>query len=82
MAECGVIVDHSTLHHWVIRLMPLLDTREGKAIARSKGKLQGNNLNYLKSSKKSCAGFMKPDCIASVIWLNCFQCNGQRFTGR
>jgi transposase-like protein len=25
MAECGIIVDHSTLHRWVIRLMPLLD---------------------------------------------------------
>jgi len=25
MAERGVIVDHSTLHLWVIRLMPLLD---------------------------------------------------------
>ncbi len=25
MAERGVIVDHSTLHRWVIRLVPLLD---------------------------------------------------------
>lgn len=25
MAECGVIVDHSTLHRWVIRLVPLLE---------------------------------------------------------
>lgn len=32
MAERGVIVDHSTLHHWVIRLVPLLD----KAFRRHK----------------------------------------------
>ena len=25
MAECGIIVDHSTLHRWVIRPVPLLD---------------------------------------------------------
>ncbi len=25
MAERGVVVDHSTLHRWVIRMMPLLD---------------------------------------------------------
>nr|ALG88651.1 ISYps1 transposase [Pectobacterium carotovorum] len=25
MAERGITVDHSTLHRWVIRLMPLLD---------------------------------------------------------
>ncbi len=25
MAERGIIVDHSTLHRWVIRLVPLLD---------------------------------------------------------
>ncbi len=25
MAERGVIIDHSTLHRWVIRLVPLLD---------------------------------------------------------
>lgn len=25
MAERGIIVDHSTLHRWVIRLAPLLD---------------------------------------------------------
>ncbi|CNI73953.1 transposase [Yersinia frederiksenii] len=25
MAERGIIVDHSTLHQWVIRLVPLLD---------------------------------------------------------
>lgn len=25
MAERGIVVDHSTLHPWVIRLMPLLD---------------------------------------------------------
>ncbi|NIH15884.1 MAG: IS6 family transposase [Serratia symbiotica] len=25
MAERGIVVDHSTLHHWVIRLVPLLD---------------------------------------------------------
>lgn len=25
MAERGIVVDHSTLHRWVIRLMPLLD---------------------------------------------------------
>lgn len=25
MAERGVIVDHSTLHRWLIRLVPLLD---------------------------------------------------------
>lgn len=32
MAECGIIVDHSTLHRWVIRLAPLLD----KAFRRHK----------------------------------------------
>ncbi|RAU35205.1 IS6 family transposase [Enterobacter sp. ECC-175] len=32
MAERGVIVDHSTLHRWVIRLVPLLD----KAFRRHK----------------------------------------------
>lgn len=32
MAERGVIVDHSTLHRWVIRLIPLLD----KAFRRHK----------------------------------------------
>ncbi|MFV8908421.1 IS6 family transposase [Serratia fonticola] len=26
MAERGIVVDHSTLHRWVIRLAPLLDT--------------------------------------------------------
>ena len=25
MAERGIVVDHSTLHRWVIRLVPLLD---------------------------------------------------------
>lgn len=25
MAERGVVVDHSTLHHWTIRMVPLLD---------------------------------------------------------
>ncbi|MGJ0638379.1 IS6 family transposase [Xenorhabdus bovienii] len=32
MAESGVVVDHSTLHRWVIRLIPLLD----KAFRRHK----------------------------------------------
>ena len=32
MAECGVTVDHSTLHRWVIRIVPLLD----KAFRRHK----------------------------------------------
>ncbi|MBF4114258.1 IS66 family transposase, partial [Enterobacter cloacae] len=32
MAERGIIVDHSTLHRWVIRLVPLLD----KAFRRHK----------------------------------------------
>ena len=32
MAERGIIVDHSTLHRWVIRLVPLLD----KAFRRRK----------------------------------------------
>ena len=32
MAECGIVVDHSTLHRWVIRLVPLLD----KAFRRRK----------------------------------------------
>ena len=32
MAERGIVVDHSTLHHWVIRLVPLLD----KAFRRHK----------------------------------------------
>jgi transposase-like protein len=32
MAERGIIVDHSTLHRWVIRLVPLLD----KAFCRHK----------------------------------------------
>lgn len=32
MAERGVVVDHSTLHRWVIRLVPLLD----KAFRRHK----------------------------------------------
>jgi putative transposase len=35
MAERGVVVDHSTLHRWVIRLVPLLD----KAFRRHKRKL-------------------------------------------
>jgi len=35
MAERGVVVDHSTLHRWVIRLVPLLD----KAFCRHKRKL-------------------------------------------
>ena len=26
MAERGIVLDHSTLHRWVIRLVPLLDT--------------------------------------------------------
>jgi len=29
MAERGIIVDHSTLHRWVIRLVPLLDKAPG-----------------------------------------------------
>lgn len=32
MAERGIVVDHSTLHRWVIRLVPLLD----KAFRRRK----------------------------------------------
>ena len=32
MAERGIVVDHSTLHRWVIRLVPLLD----KAFRRHK----------------------------------------------
>jgi len=32
MAECGIIVDHSTLHRWIIRLVPLQD----KAFRRHK----------------------------------------------
>lgn len=32
MAERGVVVDHSTLHRWVIRLVPLL----GKTFRRHK----------------------------------------------
>ncbi|MRT15291.1 transposase, partial [Enterobacteriaceae bacterium RIT711] len=32
MTERGIIVDHSTLHRWVIRLVPLLD----KAFRRRK----------------------------------------------
>lgn len=37
MAERGVIVDHSTLHRWVIRLVPLLDKafrRHKRAVGR------------------------------------------------
>ncbi len=33
MAERGITVDHSTLHRWIIRLVPLLD----KAFRRYKG---------------------------------------------
>lgn len=32
MTELGIVVDHSTLHRWVIRLVPLLD----KAFRRHK----------------------------------------------
>nr|CDS56583.1 hypothetical protein SYMBAF_160056 [Serratia symbiotica] len=32
MAERGIVVDHSTLHRWGIRLVPLLD----KALRRHK----------------------------------------------
>ncbi|QXD01084.1 Mobile element protein (plasmid) [Klebsiella sp. PL-2018] len=32
MSERGIVVDHSTLHRWVIRLVPLLD----KAFRRHK----------------------------------------------
>lgn len=32
MAELGITVDHSTLHRWLIRLVPLLD----KAVRRHK----------------------------------------------
>lgn len=35
MAERGIIVDHSTLHRWVIRLVPLLD----KAFRRHKRRI-------------------------------------------
>ncbi len=35
MAERGIVVDHSTLHRWVIRLVPLLD----KAFRRHKHKV-------------------------------------------
>ncbi|EPF0317356.1 IS6 family transposase [Enterobacter chuandaensis] len=37
MAERGVVVDHSTLHRWVIRLVPLLDKafrRHKRAVGR------------------------------------------------
>lgn len=37
MAERGIIVDHSTLHRWVIRLVPLLDKvfrRNKRAVGR------------------------------------------------
>nr|ULG19951.1 IS6 family transposase [Yersinia frederiksenii]ULG20010.1 IS6 family transposase [Yersinia frederiksenii] len=34
MAERGIVVDHSTLHRWVIRLVPHLD----KAFRRYKRK--------------------------------------------
>ena len=34
MAERGIVVDHSTLHRWVIRMVPLLD----KAVRRDKRK--------------------------------------------
>lgn len=36
MAERGIVVDHSTLHRWVIRLVPLLDKlfrRHKRAVA-------------------------------------------------
>ncbi|WP_139838943.1 IS6 family transposase, partial [Xenorhabdus vietnamensis] len=37
MAERGVIVDHSTLHRWLIRLVPLLDKvfrRHNRSVGR------------------------------------------------
>lgn len=37
MAERGIVVDHSTLHRWVIRLVPLLDKafrRHKRAVGR------------------------------------------------
>ena len=59
-----------------------LRTREGMAIARAKGKLRGNNLSCLKSSKKSCAACGKPASTRSAIWRICSQCRGQQFIER
>jgi len=37
MAESGIVVDHSTLHRWIIGLVPLLDKafrRHRRAVGR------------------------------------------------
>ena len=52
MAERGIIVDHSTLHRWVIRLVPLLDKafrRHKRRVGRRSG---ANGLAYLAGSQK------------------------------
>ena len=43
MSERGIVVDHSTLHRWVIRLVPLLD----KAFRRSQTILAGIELIHM-----------------------------------
>ncbi len=47
MAERGIAVDHSTLHRWVIRLVPLLD-KAFRRHKRSVGRRQCMDETYIK----------------------------------
>lgn len=50
MAERGIVVDHSTLHRWVIRLVPLLD-KAFRRLKRTVGRRWRMDETYIKSQR-------------------------------
>ena len=75
MVKCGINVDHSTLHRWVIRLVPLLD----KVFRRHKQRLQEARLlsstgstgdSYNNAMAESIDGLYKAVVIYRKSWKN------------
>ncbi len=68
MVERGIIVDHSTLHRWVIRLVPLPD----KAFRRHKrtvGRRWRMDETYIKISAFRRSAFIPGGTILFIGWL-------------
>lgn len=73
MAERGVIVDHSTLHRWIIRLVPLLD-KTFRLHKRTVGRRWCMDETYIKIKRRirlilGFKSFRRAQTILAVIEL-------------